>query len=143
ERLPTTVSAKQQVRLSTPVSQHFSKFPYHIGVVYNAPLQCGASNLLWPKPTGYKATMVGLPYDDLASWRSIYPSTVFAGLLREMGNAFAAIADRLADEGGALKLDKRTRTAVHRECNIIETISIHYRSIANQVDFIELRDALA
>jgi len=124
-------------------SVHFSKFPYHISVVYNAPLQCGPSNLLWSEPTGYKATMVGLPYDDVTSWRSIYSPAVFAGLLREIGAAFAEIIHRLDDDCTKLDLSQAEKKAVLLERNIIETISIHYQSIANQVDFIELRDNLS
>ncbi len=124
-------------------SMHFSKFPYHIGVVYNAPLQCGPSNLLWREPTGYKATMVGLPYDDVTSWRSIYSPAVFAGLLRELGMAFGEIIHQLDNDCIKLGLNQVEQKAVLLERNIIETISIHYQSIANQVDFIELRDELS
>lgn len=130
------------VRAWLDFSTHFSRFPYHIGVVYNAPLQCGPSNLLWSEPTGYKATMVGLPYDDVTSWRSIYPPAVFARLLHEIGAAFAEIIRQLDDECTKLDLNEAEQRAVLLERNIIETISIHYQSIANQVDFIELRDKL-
>ncbi|MDB6070403.1 MAG: hypothetical protein JWL81_1574, partial [Verrucomicrobiales bacterium] len=54
-------------------SSAFREFPYHIGTVYSAPLQMGPANPLWPAPTGYAACMVGIPYDDLPAWRSIYP----------------------------------------------------------------------
>ena len=123
-------------------STQFSRFPYHIGVVYNAPLQCGPSNLLWAEPTGYKSTMVGLPYDDVTSWRAIYPPAVFAGLLREIGAAFAEIIRQLDEDCETLHLNRTEQKAVLLERNIIETISIHYRSIANQVDFVEWRDEL-
>lgn len=128
------------VRAWQDFSMHFSKFPYHIGVVYNAPLQCGPSNLLWPEPTGYAATMVGLPYDDVATWCAIYPPAVFAGLFRDMGQSFACILRQLDGDCTALDLSHETRQAVLLERNIIETISIHYQSIANQVDFITLRE---
>ena len=55
-------------------SAAFREFPFHIGVVYEAPLQMGPANPLWPAPTGYKACMVGIPYDDLKAWRAIYPA---------------------------------------------------------------------
>lgn len=123
-------------------SGEFSKFPYHVGVLYMAPLQVGPANLLWSAPTGYRATMVGLPYDDINAWRSIYPVEVFTGLLRETGTSFAGIVHQLNDETGKIKLTKTERKAVLSECTIIEAISIHYRSIANQAEFIMLRDRL-
>ena len=31
-----------------------------------------------PRSTGYRATMAGIPYDDLAAWRGPYPAEIFA-----------------------------------------------------------------
>ena len=63
--------APPMVRAWKAFSTAFSEFPYHVGVVYNAPMQYGPSALLWSKPTGYRATMVGFPYDDLDAWRQM------------------------------------------------------------------------
>ena len=41
-------------------------FPFDINVLYNGPQQMGPANLLYGEPTGYQATMVGLPYDEIA-----------------------------------------------------------------------------
>ncbi|MCF3107709.1 hypothetical protein LL912_02840 [Niabella sp. CC-SYL272] len=123
-------------------SEAFSKFPYHISVVYTAPLQVGPANLLWQAPTGYKATMVGLPYDDINSWRSIYPQEVFTRLLQELGDAFAGIVQQVEKASEKIALSPEEQQAVFSECQIIETISIHYRSIANQVEFTVLRNGL-
>jgi len=123
-------------------SQAFSKFPYHVGVLYMAPLQVGPANLLWSTPTGYRATMVGLPYDDIHAWRSIYPVEVFTRLLREAGTAFVRIVHQLDEELKKITLTKNGRNAVLSERNIIEAISIHYRSISNQTEFVILRDTL-
>ncbi|MCX6905927.1 MAG: hypothetical protein NTW03_21100 [Verrucomicrobia bacterium] len=46
-------------------SAAFSEFPFHISVLYSGPQQMGPANLLWGAPTGYRATMVGFPSDDL------------------------------------------------------------------------------
>ncbi|SDD11337.1 hypothetical protein [Niabella drilacis] len=124
-------------------SEAFSKFPYHISVVYGAPLQVGPANLLWQAPTGYKATMVGLPYDDINGWRSIYPADVFTRLLRELGDTFAGIVQQLNEAAKKTALSQNERQAVLQERNIIEAIALHYRSIANQAEFIVCRDRLA
>jgi len=58
-------------------STAFKEFPFHIGVLYTAPQNVGPRNLLYAEPTAYRATMVGIPYDDLTSWRAIYPEEVF------------------------------------------------------------------
>ncbi|MGH2623685.1 MAG: hypothetical protein ACRDE7_08470, partial [Sphingobacterium sp.] len=116
-------------------STAFKEFPYHVGVVYTAPLQAGPSNLLWSFETNYKATMVGLPYDDLASWRSIYPEAVFTSQLEKVCNGFAEGVSLLNDiiKG---KNDNDSKKQVIKEINIAESILLHYRSIINQSNFI-------
>jgi hypothetical protein len=110
-------------------SRAFSEFPYHIGVVYNAPMQLGPANLLWEKPTGYRATMVGLPYDDLDTWRSIYPAEVFIGQMDKAAVGFHKAASELKD--------------VPVEARLMEAAAIHFRSTANQARFVWARHALA
>lgn len=58
-------------------SEAFSEFPFHIGVLYSGPQNAGPSNLLFESPTDYNATMTCFAYDDIESWRSIYPVDVF------------------------------------------------------------------
>jgi hypothetical protein len=41
-------------------------------LIYVSPVQLGPANLLYPKRTGWRATMTGIPYDDLDSWRGPY-----------------------------------------------------------------------
>ncbi len=116
-------------------SRAFSEYPYNIGTVYAAPVQAGPSNLLWAEPTGYGATMVGLPYDDLTSWRSVYPAEVFIAQFRKMAEGFEeAIADL-----------RRTNPdeALEREIGVAEACAVTFRSVANQSEFITIRQALA
>jgi hypothetical protein len=116
------------------VSAAFSEFPYHIGVVYSAPMQLGPANLLWEKPTGYRASMVGFPYDDLAQWRSVYPADVFIAQMETVASGFA---------GALRKWPKRSYPAeVRRELNIIEAAALHFQSTANQARFVQSRDQL-
>ena len=49
----------------TVMSNAFREYPFHIRVVYNSPVQIGPANALYPSKTDYKATMWGIPYDDL------------------------------------------------------------------------------
>lgn len=55
----------------------FREFPFHLDVLYNGPQNAGPSSLLFEKPTGYTASMTCFAYDDLESWRGIYPIDVF------------------------------------------------------------------
>ena len=62
----------------TAFSTAFRQYPYDGGVLYNCPVQVGPANPLYLKKTGYRATMTGIPYDDLTAWRGPYPAEVFA-----------------------------------------------------------------
>lgn len=109
-------------------STAYREFPYHIGVVYNAPLQLGPANPLWLQPTGYHATMVGFPYDDLDRWRSIYPAEVFASQLEQVAAGFQAAADALGDVAPEERL-----------CG--EAAALHFGAVAHQARFVLARQA--
>ncbi len=50
----------------------FSEYPFNVTHIYFGPSNAGASNLLYPKPTGLNSTMTGFPYDDLDGWCGVY-----------------------------------------------------------------------
>lgn len=126
-------------------SAAFSEFPFHIGVVYSAPLQLGPANLLWNQPTGYRATMTHFPYDDLESWRSIYPARIFAEQLETVATGF----EQTLAELRAFAVDHVSnastsqRRAFVAECRVAEAAGIHFRSVSNQARFVMARQALA
>lgn len=117
-------------------SQAMREFPFHIGVVYQAPLQFGPANLLWAQATGFKAAMVGLAYDDLESWRAIYPPEVFIQQLDKTADGFMAAvsACRAAFPQPAAE--------VRQEMDFAETAALHWRSVAAQSRLVLLRDAI-
>ncbi|MBR5309281.1 MAG: hypothetical protein IKU43_10935 [Clostridia bacterium] len=63
-------------------SDAFRNFPFHINTVYLGPQNAGPSNLLYAEPSGFNATMTCYAFDDLDSWRSIYPRDVYINQLR-------------------------------------------------------------
>jgi len=126
-------------------SAAFCEYPYHPGLVYNAPQHMGPSNPLWDKPTGYRATMTGLPYDDLDGWRVIYPPEVFIAQFDKVADGFAANVELMrktaAESAGAQSAEERK--ALSDEINVAEACGIHFRSCANQARFVVARGALA
>lgn len=67
-------------------SEAFSQYPFHIVVAYKGPQYMGPSNPLFRHKTGLRATMTGLPYDDIEEWRGIFPVEVLEkqfGLMAE------------------------------------------------------------
>ena len=74
-------------------SRAFREFPFHVGCVYHAPWQMDP-RICWSEPTGYASTMVGLPYDDVTRWRSIYPAKVWCAQLEKVADGFDATTAR-------------------------------------------------
>ncbi|MEO7298682.1 MAG: hypothetical protein ABI042_08920 [Verrucomicrobiota bacterium] len=124
-------------------SAAFSEYPFHIGVVYVSPKDTGPSNLLWAEATGYGATMVGFPYDDLDAWRAVYPPEIFIAQFEKMADGFERALAKLKISASKIKLKEAERRALAGELNVAEASALHFRSVANQSRFIMARRALA
>jgi hypothetical protein len=136
------LSAAPNVRRAwTKFSRAFQEYPYSGNVLYNAPQQLGPANLLYGQPTGYSATMVGFPYDDLNAWRGPYPAEIFAEQFQKVANGWAA---GLVDLERAQSLvPANLRTAAAADLRVAQAAQLHFASVANQARFIMARDALA
>lgn len=132
--------AVADVRLAwTAFSRAFTDFPYHTQVLYTGPQQMGPANLLHAKPTGFKATMVGFPYDDLASWCGPYPTEVWTSQFEKL----SAEWDRgLAHLRRALQnCAPEKRQTLEADIGLAEAAGIHFASCINQARFITARDS--
>lgn len=127
-------------RAWTKFSRAFQEFPFNGAVLYNAPQQIGPANLLYGRPTGYAATMVGIPYDDLNAWRGPYPPQIFAAQFQKVADGWAA---GLVDLEAAQKLVPATlRAAAVADLRVARAAQLHFASVANQAEFIIARDAI-
>jgi len=130
-------AAADVVQAWDEASEAFAEFPYHVGVVYTGPQHVGPANLLWATPTNYTATMVGFPYDDLRSWRAIYPADVFARQMDAVASGFSRAAETLLR---AASEHKASRGALRAEAGLMKACALHFASVADQARFVELRD---
>jgi hypothetical protein len=124
----------------TAFSAAFREFPYHIGVLYNAPMQYGPANLLFAASSGYRATMVGFPYDDLKTWRGPYPAEVFAQQFAKVADGWQAGIPHLRQ--AVEKAPPEHAAEAQAELRFAEAAQLHFRSVANQARFTIARDAL-
>jgi len=119
----------------------FREFPFHIGTLYVAPQNYGPMNLLHEKPTGYRATMIGFPYDDLNGWRSIYPEDIFEEQFRKLSEKWR---EGLKYIEQAYEAAKQTDSV--DSISELQVVSIaaycHFRSTYMQIRFVRLRDRL-
>jgi hypothetical protein len=120
----------------------FQEFPFNGGLVYTAPVHTGPSNLLWETPTHYAATMVGFPYDDVDTWRAIYPVDVFIGQLEKIADGFDQGLDALRAKTKGIDTAGEQHVAFEQEAGVATAVSLHYRSAANQARFVMARRAL-
>jgi hypothetical protein len=122
-------------------SSAFTEYPFDTTFLYRGPAQCGPANLLYPEPTGYPATMVGFPYDDLEGWRGRYPAEVLAA---QFSKVAAGWKRGLADYKKALsKTDTPAeQTNAGGDVRVAEAAGLHFDSVANQIRFVLARNAL-
>lgn len=121
-------------------SEGFRNFPFHISVVYLAPLQTGCANPLYWKPTGYTATMVGIPYDDAKNWRGPYPSEIWTDLMQKVADGFEQGCKDWKAAITTIK-DPGKRAFAEKELGLFRTAALHFASAADQMRFVDARNA--
>lgn len=136
-----SAGAPHACRAWTLLSDAFRQYPFHISVVYTSPVQWGSANPMYPAKTGYKATMWGLPYDDLEGWRGPYPREVFAS---QFGKLAAGWGPGVAELRRAVeKAPPDRRDEAEADLRYARAAGITFQSVANQARFVIARDALA
>ena len=123
------------------MSDAYRQYPFHISVVYTSPVQCGPANPLFASKTGYKATMWGIPYDDLDGWRGPYPPEVFAAQFEKVAEGWRAGTAEL--QAAVEKTPPDRRNEAQADLRLARAAAIHFQSVANQTRFVLARDALA
>ena len=117
------------------LSDAFDAFPFSVAVAYYAPQLYGSSNLLYERKTGYHASMVGNPYDDLLGWQGVFPENVFLDQLKKLSDGWDAgcrLLERAA--GNAPSGDLADLVRWTRVC------ACHFRSMYDQSLFVQKRD---
>ena len=125
----------------TLMSDAFRQYPFHISVVYTSPVQCGPANALYLSKTGYKATMWGIPYDDVDSWRGPYPPEVLAAQFEKVAEGWQPGIAEL--EVAVEKAPPARRKEALADLRLARAAAINFQSVANQTRFVVARDTLA
>jgi hypothetical protein len=125
----------------TLTSEAFREYPFHISVVYTSPVQIGPANPVYPTKTDYRATMWGIPYDDLERWRGPYPPEVFASQFEKIVKGWEPGLAEL--ELAVQKAPSDRQKEVQADLRYARAAAIVFQSVANQTRFVMARDALA
>lgn len=122
-------------------SESYRQYPYHMVMLYKGPQHMGPSNPILSHPSGYNATMVGLPYDNLDGWRAVYPTGIW---LQQMDRCAQGFHDgALLLENARKTIPKKYRKALETEIRRMRAVYIHLKSGAEQGRFIDARNRLA
>jgi len=128
-------SSSEIVRAWNLLSDAFLEFPFDIHVVYAGPQSFGPANLLFAEPTGFSATMVSLPFDDLDGWRGPYSVQTFRDQFEKLATKWQKGVDTL----NALRQSHPSRE-IEDEWRIAEAAGMHFQSVAHQVRYIQARE---
>lgn len=109
-------------------SKAFSEFPFHICTLYYGPFGAGPSSMLFLDKTGYSSTMTCFAYDDIESWRAIYPLDTYINQLTKLCDLWKTGLDLIENEP-----DGETKI-------MAEAVYYLYKSSLNQTLFYKYRD---
>lgn len=123
-------------------SEALKAYPFHNHPLYLGPVQAGPANPLWEHPTGYRASMVGFPYDDLTRWRAMYSEDTYIGNYSAMAQGFDAATAALKLAAEHLSLEPAQTEALDEHLRVARACEIHFKSTSNQARFIQLRRSL-
>lgn len=118
----------------------FREFPFHVSVLYVAPQNYGPMALFFEKPTGYKATMIGYPYDDLEGWRAIYTEDVFESQFEKLCEKWENGLATLREAKSMVSAEKLSNFEDME--NVSEAAFCHFKSTLNQIKFVRKRDSM-
>ena len=116
------------------MSEAFGEFPFHISVAYHAPQNFGPMAPFYAEKTGWNATMVGFPYDDLDGWRGIYPPEVLEA-------QFGKLVQGWREGGGLLESSMGSSADFDDMARVAEAALCHFESAYNHIRFVRARNA--
>lgn len=120
-------------------SEAFTEFPFCIQSLYLAPQNVGPMNLLFANRTGYSASMVGYPYDDLDGWRGVFSREVFEEQWMKLSVKWKTGLEILEKAVKENRQDERLTDL----WNVAFAANCHFRSTFLQTAFIRARDELS
>ena len=117
------------------LSDAFSNYPFHLDTLYYGPQNFGPMAPFFLEETGYQATMIGYPYDDIKGWAGIYPPEVYEKQYRLLVEGWReGLADLLVYGGLNKDLDEMILMA--------KVVLCQYESAYHHIQFVNRRDTM-
>lgn len=112
-------------------SDAYAEFPFDIGVLYTGVQTAGPANLLYAQPTGYRAGMINLFYDDLRRWRGPYEAEDILELWQRLATRWEPGLTLLREAAHA-----SSSPLLALELAVAEACQLHFASTANQTAYL-------
>ncbi|MBE6412755.1 MAG: hypothetical protein E7036_09440 [Opitutales bacterium] len=120
-------------------SDSFKEYPFDVYTIYKGPHNVGVANPIYARKTNFSATMVCYPFDDLKSWRSIYPENIYIDQMRKVATGFSKALEVL-ESVDTNDMTNSEKSHFIQMKNWATTAYIHFASTVNQAEFVKLRD---
>ncbi len=117
------------------LSDAFSHYPFYIETLYFGPQNFGPMVPFFLEKTGYRATMVGFPYDDLTGWAGIYPVEVYADEYRQLVDGWKEGLNELTTFAGQ-------NEALDEMILMAKVVLCQYESAYHHIQFVMQREAM-
>ncbi|MFA6930644.1 MAG: hypothetical protein WCT05_09970 [Lentisphaeria bacterium] len=136
-----TAAAAEMLKAFSFFDKAFRLFPFNsTAQIYLAPQNYGPANLLFAQETGYTATMIGFPYDDLKSWcgGDFYPESCFEEAFARLAELWQIGLSILKNTASLITADKQANYL--ELMHVAEAASCHFLSTWLQIMFIRRRN---
>lgn len=115
------------------LSDAFSHYPFHIDTLYFGPQNFSPMAPFFLQKTGYEASMIGYPYDDLEKWTSIYPVDVYE-------NEYRLLCEEWSEGLEALLKLKGKNPELDEVILMAAAVNCQYQSAYHHIRFVKCRD---
>lgn len=138
EKIFRGADTKKLAKIFTQFSDAFDEYPFHVTCAYYGPQHSAPSNPLYRTPTGFNASMVGYPYDDIEKWRSkIFTEEIYVGQIRKMVEKWN-IGMELFKE-----IDLDSHPYLSELYDVSRACAIYFGCMLNQCEFVQNREDLS
>ena len=119
-------------------SEAFREFPFSCQTVYTAPVTAGPRAPFYLDKTGFSATMVGMPYDDIRAWCANYPVDIFENQMAKVVYPFRDALETLYE----FEKENETSSLFKEYMNCGAGALEHFETTLHLLRFYAARDVL-
>jgi hypothetical protein len=117
-------------------SEAMRMFPFHLTVLYTAPQNYAPAAPFYEYKTGYTASMIGFPHDDLQTWKAIYSEEDFQKQFHKLVSKW---------KEGVNLLEEATEVRNSKFAELLRMAKgayYHFKSTLNHIRFVMERNKL-